>query len=135
MAQEATAWELWGKVLQEGNFAEGEVWFQVSPGLGLQQSAAGAGSGAGRGGPCAQLVGVIDIFAVEGIQVVAKAERGLLVTLAGLLLAGGPAGWMGQGNQGLWMVMDGGSGLPLSDTSGAAPGCLRVHALDPTTLY
>lgn len=35
------------------------------------------------------------VFAVVGAQVAAKAERGLLVTLAGPSLAAGSAGWMG----------------------------------------
>lgn len=44
---------------------------------------------AGRCGAAAQLVGVTDEVAVVGAQVVAEAEGGLPVTLAGLTLAGG----------------------------------------------
>lgn len=46
---------------------------------------------AGRGGSCAKLVGVMDVFAVVGAQVLAKAECSHLVTLAGLSLAGSSA--------------------------------------------
>lgn len=46
---------------------------------------------AGRGGPCAQLVGVVGVFAVVGAQVLAEAECSRLVTLAGLSLAGSSA--------------------------------------------
>lgn len=40
------------------------------------------------------------VFAVVGAQVAAKAERSLLVTLAGPSLAAGSAGWMGRGQSG-----------------------------------
>ena len=90
--------------LRERSFLAGEPLVLTLPRPGAP--AAGGLSGrqsaplAGRGGPSAQLVGVMGVFAVVGAQVAAKAECGLLVTLAGLSLAAGSAGWMGCGQSG-----------------------------------
>lgn len=68
---------------------------------GLRGPQGGGGTAlAGWAGACAQLVGVMGVFAVVGVQVLAKAECSRPVTLAGLLLAGSSAGCGDKASQG-----------------------------------
>lgn len=79
--------------VQERNFLEGAPLVSVLPrpgATGGRSTERRRGPGlAGRCGATAQLVGVTDEVAVVGAQVVAEAEGGRPVTLAGLTLAGG----------------------------------------------
>lgn len=94
---QARVWELSGRDGFAGKeFSRGRAFgAHVPQGRGYSSRRRGPGrrstASAGRGGSGAQLVGVTGIFAVVGAQVVAKAECSSLVTLAGLLLAGGSA--------------------------------------------
>lgn len=97
-----------GMGLQERNVPEGEPLVPMFPRPGAAASGGGAsgpqgGGGtalAGWAGACAQLVGVMGVFAVVGVQVLAKAECSRPVTLAGLLLAGSSAGCGDKASQG-----------------------------------
>lgn len=120
---QTTVWELSGMGLQVRNFLAGGLVVSLLPrprGYSSWRRGAGRRWGqalAGRRGAAAQLVGVADVAAVVGVQVAAEAEGSPPVTLAGLTLAGGSAGWRDKVSQGPC-----GSGLPLSG----------VHVLCPT---
>lgn len=115
-----------GWVCRKGIFQKEGLWCQCSPGLGLQQLEAGPQKATGRrgrtalagwAGACAQLVGVADVFAVVGVQVLAKAECSRLVTLAGLLLAGRSAGCGDKASQG-----------PEAPVHSLTPALLEAHS-------
>lgn len=94
---QATVWEVSGRDGCAGKEFSGRSAFGVSAAQAWGHWRPGAerrrGPGlAGRCGATAQLVGVTDEVAVVGTQVVAEAEGGRPVTLAGLTLAGGSAG-------------------------------------------
>lgn len=79
-------------MISEGRdeFAGEESGLLASPGLGQQQPGMAmepSRASARRGGPSAQLVGVVGILAVVSAQVVAEAKSRSLVTLTGLPLA------------------------------------------------
>lgn len=73
--------------LQERSLGSMLLWAQDSSSL--EEAVEVSRASAGWGGPSAQLTGVMGVLAVISAQVVAKAERGPLVTFTGLPLASG----------------------------------------------